>query len=357
MEAKNMEDVYTRLAKHLDRLPIPYPATESGIEKQILARWFSPQEAEIALAMTGVPEAVPAIAARMERSAEALAPVLEDMSKRGLIFRISRGEKRLYNLSPLAEGMWEFHLNTSTVEDIRFVRRYLDEFMTKGWYGTKTSQHRIIPISESLTPDMEILPYEQAEAIIRAQTKISVAQCICRKEEKMLGAGCDHPMETCMAFGAGAYFYIENGLGREATQEEALRILKRAMDGGLVLQPANGQKAWNICMCCGCCCALLKVLKKMEKPAEIAHTNFQARVVPEECNGCGICKDRCPMDAINVGETALVHRDRCIGCGVCVGNCPLEAIKLEQKDPQNRYIPPRDVMDMQLTIARERGLL
>jgi electron transport complex protein RnfB len=58
-----------------------------------------------------------------------------------------------------------------------------------------------------------------------------------------------------------------------------------------------------------------------------------------------------------VEETAVVNGDRCIGCGVCVGNCPLEAIKLEQKDPQNRYIPPRDVMDMQLTIARERGLL
>jgi Na+-translocating ferredoxin:NAD+ oxidoreductase subunit B len=351
-----MEDVYARLARHLDKLPIPYPATESGIEQRILARWFSPREAEIALAMTGLPEAVPAIAARLEMPADVLAPVLEDMSKRGLIFRISKGEKRFYNLSPLAEGMWEFHINQNSLEDIRVLRTYFDEFMTKGWYGTKTSQHRIIPISESLTQDMEVMPYEQAEAIIRTQTKISVAPCICRKEARMLGEGCDHPMETCMAFGAGAYFYIENGLGREATQEEALQILKGAMEAGLVLQPANGQKAWNLCMCCGCCCALLKTLKKMEKPAEVAHTNFRARVIPEDCTACGACEDRCPMAAITVAEVAAVNRDRCIGCGVCVGICPLEAIKLEQKDPQERYIPPRDVMDMQLTIARERGL-
>ena len=124
-----------------------------------------------------------------------------------------------------------------------------------------------------------------------------------------------------MAFGAGAYFYVENGLGREVTQEEALRILRGAMEAGLVLQPGNGQKAWNLCMCCGCCCALLKMLKKMEKPAEVAHTNFHARVIPQDCTACSLCEDRCPMDAISVDETAVVNRDRCIGCGVCVGIC------------------------------------
>ncbi len=352
-----MEEVYARLAKHLDRLPIPYPETESGIEREILARWFTPDEARIALAMTGLPETVPAIAGRLGTKAEALAPILEDMSKRGLIFRIAKGEKRFYNLVPLAEGMWEFHINQNNAEDVRLLRKYFDEFMTKGWYGTKTSQHRIVPIAQSLTPDMEVLPYEQAEALIRAQTKISVATCICRKEEKMVGEGCDHPMETCMAFGAGAHFYIENGLGREISNEEALQILRKAMDSGLVLQPGNGQKVWNLCMCCGCCCALLRTLKRMDRPAEVAHTNFRARVIPEECTNCGICEGRCPMDAIRIEDTAMVSPDRCIGCGVCVGACPFDAIKLDYKDPQERYTPPRDVMEMQITIARERGLL
>jgi NAD-dependent dihydropyrimidine dehydrogenase PreA subunit len=352
-----MDEVYARLAKHLDRLPIPFPETESGIEREILARWFSPREAQIALAMTGLPEAIPAIAARLEMESEDLAPVLEDMAKRGLIFRIAKGEKRFFNLVPLAEGMWEFHIHQNSVEDIRLLRKYFDEFMTKGWYGTKTSQHRIIPIAQSLTPGMEVLPYEQAEALIRAQAKISVAQCICRKEERMVGKGCDHPLETCMAFGAGAYFYIENGLGREVSNEEALKILREAMDAGLVLQPGNGQKAWNLCMCCGCCCALLRTLKTMAKPAEVAHTNFFARVVPEDCSGCGLCELRCPMGAIRVGIAAEVDRDRCIGCGVCVGACPLEAVRLEYKEPGERYTPPRDVMEMQITIARERGLL
>ena len=95
----------------------------------------------------------------------------------------------------------------------------------------------------------------------------------------------------------------------------------------------------------------------MDKPAEVAHTSFYARVVPDDCTACGLCELRCPMEAIRVEETAMVNRDRCIGCGVCGGSCPLDAIKLEHKDPQERYTPPRDVMDMQLKIARERGLL
>jgi len=353
-----MEEVYARLAKHLDRLPIAYPQTESGIEIEILARWFSPREAEIALGMTGRPEPVEAIAARLKTDAETLAPVLEDMSKRGIIFRIAKGKKRLYNLSPFAEGMWEFHMTQNTVEDVKFARRYVDIFMEKGWFGTGTTQHRIIPISQSLTPDLDILSYEQAEDIIRGQDRISVAECICRKEAKMLGEeGCTHPSGNCMAFGVAAGFYIENGWGREVSQAEALRILTEAMDSGLLLQPANGQKAWNMCMCCGCCCMILKTLKRMDKPAQVAHTSFYARVLPDECTGCGICKDKCPMDAITGEDTVEINRDRCLGCGVCVGACEFDAVKLEKKEHQERYVPPRDATDMMMTIARERGLI
>lgn len=351
------ENIYVLLAKHLDKLPIAFPATKSGIELKILERWFSPDEAQIALAMTGLPEPVNAIAERLKIDPDSLSPVLEKMSKKGLLFRIAKGEKRFYNIVPLAEGMWEFHLNSASLDDVKMLREYFDHFMEKGWYGTATTQHRIIPISESISADMEIMPYEQAEEIIKSQKKISVAKCICRMEAKMLGEGCDHPLEVCMAFGTGAYFYIENGLGREVTPEEALKILRNAMDSGLVLQPGNGQKTWNICMCCGCCCGLLKALKKMDKPAQVAHTNFFARVSPDECTACGLCEERCPMGAITVSDTAVVDTDRCIGCGVCVGTCAFDAVKLHQKSGKDRYIPPPDVMNMQMRIAQERGLL
>lgn len=353
------ESVHAKLAKRLDKLPIPYPATVSGVEVKILKKWFTEEEAEIALAMNGFPESVATIAGRLNRDPDALAPVLEAMSRKGAIFRIAKGERRFYNLSPLAEGMWEFHVHTNTLEDIKELRVYFEEFMVKGWYGTPTSQHRIIPISESVNDDLEILTYERAEEIIRAQSKISVAPCICRKEEKMLtGRGCDHPLEVCMAFGVGAYFYIENGYGREVSRDEAVAILKSAVESGLVLQPGNGQKVWNMCMCCGCCCGLLRALKKFEKPAAVAHTNYFATVLEDDCTACGRCEEKCPMEAIRVVDhMATVDRDRCIGCGVCVAACVFDALKLAKKEAADVYIPPKDVVEMQTRIAKERGLL
>ena len=350
-------DLYEQLAEHLDKLPIAFPRTDSGVELKILRRWFSEEEAGIALKMSGKPEEAGAIAQRLGMAPEALSQVLERMFDKGLIFRLARGDMRLYNLVPLAEGIWEFQLGTIQPEEVRLMKEYLDVFMEKSWYGTPTSQHRVIPISKSLSVEMETMPYEEAEKIIRSQSKIAVMECICRKQSAMIGKGCDHPLEVCMAFGTGAYYYLDRGLGREIDHEEALEILSRAMDAGLVLQPGNGQKVWSMCMCCGCACELLIALKKLEKPSLAAHSNFFARVSQEDCTACGLCEERCPMDAISVEDVASVNTDRCIGCGVCVGACEFDAVSLVRKERDKIYQPPKNAMEMQMQIAKERGLI
>ncbi|MHA2322159.1 MAG: hypothetical protein ACXACG_10945 [Candidatus Thorarchaeota archaeon] len=44
-------DVYRRLQEHFDRFPLRFPATESGVEIRLLKHLFTPEEAEIALAI------------------------------------------------------------------------------------------------------------------------------------------------------------------------------------------------------------------------------------------------------------------------------------------------------------------
>ncbi|WP_372682625.1 ATP-binding protein [Desulfosarcina sp.] len=204
---------------------------------------------------------------------------------------------------------------------------------------------------------MTVTPYEAAEEIINKQSKIVVSPCICRKEQKMVGKGCDKPEEVCLAFGAGAYYYEQNGLGRSIDKAEALNILKAGVDAGLVLQPGNQQKPLNICMCCGCCCGILKNMKTLDKPAQMVHTNYYAQVDEDLCTACEACVERCQMDAITVDEAALVNLDRCIGCGLCVTDCPTEAITLGQKAEDNRYLPPKNVFETYMNIAQERGLM
>jgi electron transport complex protein RnfB len=41
-------DIYRKLQQHLDKFPIGFPPTESGIEIELLKHLFSPDEAKIA---------------------------------------------------------------------------------------------------------------------------------------------------------------------------------------------------------------------------------------------------------------------------------------------------------------------
>ena len=169
--------------------------------------------------------------------------------------------------------------------------------MKKVWLKQKTKQLRVIPVSRSISAEMNIMPYEQAEKIIQNQSKIVVAPCICRKEQTMVGKGCDKLLEACLVFGSGAYYYEKNGLGRSISRDEALEILNKGFEAGLVLQPGNAKKPANICMCCGCCCLVLKNLNRLDEPAKVACTNYYATVSEDECTGCGNCEDICRVYA------------------------------------------------------------
>jgi electron transport complex protein RnfB len=349
-----MTDVYEKLAQHLDNLPTGYPRTDSGVEMRILKRLFSENEAKIAISLSMMPESVSGIAGRTGVAEQTLADQLEKMARKGLIFRSSRNGETYYSAAQFVIGIWEYHLNGLDEGLIRDVNEYMPTLMKKSWLRTKTKQLRVVPVSQSVSADMSIMPYEAAEAIIEKQSKIVVADCICRKEQKMIDKGCDKPMETCLSFGVAAQYYEKNGLGREIDKAEALEILKAGVDAGLVLQPGNQQKTVNICMCCGCCCGVLKNLRLADKPAELVHSNYYAQVDGDACTACEACVERCQMDAIVVDDVAKVTQDRCIGCGLCVTDCPTEAMTLKQKEEQ--YVPPKNVFETYVNIAQERGL-
>jgi hypothetical protein len=113
----------------------------------------------------------------------------------------------------------------------------------------KVPQLRTIPVGESVGLQTEVMPYEGAEALVRAQKTFAVANCICRQELRILGEGCDKPLESCLAFGMAAEHSVRTGRGRAIGQEEALTILHRAEEAALVLQPhelwPSGLTIWS----------------------------------------------------------------------------------------------------------------
>lgn len=49
-----------------------------------------------------------------------------------------------------------------------------------------------------------------------------------------------------------------------------------------------------------------------------------------KCDGCGICVEICPMDALRLDTKgkAYMKYDECWYCGCCVIDCPQKAVKL-----------------------------
>jgi Na+-translocating ferredoxin:NAD+ oxidoreductase subunit B len=348
------QNVYENLAAHLDRLPAGFPRTPTGVEMRILQRLFTPEEAALAQIMTLKPESPQQVAKRTGRDVQELALRLEELACKGLIFRLRKGEEARYMAAQFVVGIWEYHVNDLDPELIKDVNEYLPHLF-RGGNRPRTPQLRTIPIARALTPEQSIMPYEEAQRIIDQQEKIAVAPCICRREHQIMGKGCDKPLESCLIFGAAASYYEENGLGRVIDHDEAHRILAKAEETGLVLQPSNAQNVANICTCCGCCCQILKNLKRLPKPADCVATNYFAVVEADQCIGCETCLERCQMEAIQLQEgSAVINRDRCIGCGLCVPTCDAKAISLQAKEPNKRQEPPANLSETYTRIAQER---
>jgi heterodisulfide reductase subunit A len=76
-------------------------------------------------------------------------------------------------------------------------------------------------------------------------------------------------------------------------------------------------------------------------------------IIEDKCNGCGICAQNCPIEAVDVYNECLanrsaiyveypqavplkykIDRDKCIGCGTCYEICKARAIEYDQQDTE-----------------------
>jgi len=343
------EEVFLKLREFLDQFPLGYPESPSGVEIKILKRLFTIEEANIAIILTPIPEEAKKIAKRTGIDAKYLEEKLVSMAKKGLVFRMRRNNKTLFNAVPFMIGLYEYSVKNVDEKLAKYFKEYYDIAYQEEMGLSNVPGFKIIPIDETIDVNTTLYPYHKLKDSIKNARVISVTDCICRKEAKLNGEGCDYPIETCLSFGVAAEYYIENGIGRKVSVDEAIRIIEEADKAGLVHAGANSKHLSNICNCCPCCCASMKgITKKGLDKHKFMNAMFESIIDEEICIKCETCLERCPVGAIEMNEYAVVSRDKCLGCGLCATVCPEEAITLQLREDGEE--PFNRVMEMALAI-------
>lgn len=278
----------------------------------------------------------------------------EDMAAKGLLMRARRAGVPYFHQLAEAHGMWEYNMFHYDLEYTTAHQMSWSSDVIANLYNSETPFYYAIPCEKEVVADESILPYDDYEAIIKRNTKLAVSPCQCRLRRQVMndfteqagGKECDHPLETCISTGEEAEYYIENGIGREITQEEALEILKTNVEKGMVIQSAYTKATEVICSCHGDCCDILSSYvalgsegaAAMNQFPQVSHYTLEHN--EETCIKCGACVPQCPLYAITMDEETGFPAvgNQCVRCGQCGRVCPTGSRLLVQKPVEE--IPP-----------------
>ena len=343
--------VYDKLAEALDRLPNGFPRTASKVEIRILKKLFSPEEAVLANQMGRTKETPDVIASRTGLAPEEASARLQKMADKDLVWNYEEEGKSLFRLAPFIVGIYE--ASSIDHELAHMVEEYLSSGGAEGIMRPQPAIHRVVPAQKAVKSEW-ILPYDDVKAILSRSKSFVLRDCICRKQQKLVGNECSFPLRTCLSFSENESPSHENSISKD----EALAFLDQSEELGLVHTVSNVAKGIGyVCNCCGCCCGLLRGITDWGIENSVASANYLVRIDPGECAGCGTCVDRCQVHAIREENgISVVDLAKCIGCGLCVTGCPNGAARLEKRPEAEIVPPPADFKTWEQERLRGRGL-
>ncbi|UCF85790.1 MAG: 4Fe-4S binding protein [Desulfobacteraceae bacterium] len=344
------EEVYQELCKTMARRGGMYPGMDIPEFYELAQELFTADQAAVANAMPRGFSPASTIAAEMGRSEEEVATILEEMANKGLCSAAKKGEMTAYGGPPFVPGIFEFQFmrGTSTGRDKKLAK-LIHNYKTAVSAARAPVEElyptmRVITVDRVIKAGNQIHTYDQVASYIDKYEPLAVSTCYCRHQATLMDDGdyCGKPTEVCMQFGMGAQFVIDRGMGKKVSKEDALEILRQSEEAGLVHCSTNRQEIDFLCNCCSCHCLILKQALSHPKPGLAVSSGFQPIWDAEECTACENCIERCPMEALAMGEDEVpeVDLDRCIGCGVCATGCPSKAVELEERP--GIPVPPID---------------
>jgi NADPH-dependent glutamate synthase beta subunit-like oxidoreductase len=288
---------------------------ENAPEYYSLSSILTDDEAEVAAAAGLRKERTTAyLAGKVHMPEDKVQKIAERLAWIG-VFRITKdpgdGLDRFY-MQIFAPGIMEMLVNNQTLlkehpevgrafeEYTRIRMASLAPIMPNG-YGLM----RVVPVESAIKDIPGVSDYDKLSYYLSKYDKFSVSPCSCRAARRTLDDGCGHLEEDmCIQMGKGAEHYIRTGRAREITREEALEIIKRAEDNGLMHDMPNIEEAGEssaICNCCACSCFGLRV-GLLYGARDVIRSNFVAEVDESKCVACGQCVENCPGNALKLGQ-------------------------------------------------------
>ena len=350
-------------------------------------RLFTEDEAQAYIEMPyGVMFSAAEFAAETGRDEAECEALCEDLAARNLLFRCRRAGVPFYHHIAVYHGMFEYNLNNYSEEGWLLDLNNMEGADGKaGFFNAGSPFYYAVPVNKDIVSgDDGVLPLTDIEKIVARNSVFAVSPCQCRGsalaregiERPAIGSDelkdfmmptCGHPLETCLSMGEEAEFYIENGIGRQIDQEEAMAVLQRSVDAGMILQSSFTNDSCVICSCTGECCGILKTYQAIGAEAFGAASarpntsHYDLAYDQEACIKCGACIERCPMFAITFDDEGYpTVNDLCMRCGQCGLVCPAGARTLAAKAAEDRLETPADMLgDYNLKAAYrfEHGLL
>lgn len=302
---------------------------------------FTEDEAQAYLEMPyGVQFSATDFALKSGRDEDECLALCEDLASRALLFRVRRGGVPYFNQIAMAYGLWEWRCcGDDSLEWAEAHNAVWGADSADNKMGTLSPFYYSIPASHDVVADETVYPYDDYLKIVERNTVFGVAPCQCQKLFTTLGTlETDVELERCLVFGENAEYCIANGFAREITKDEALAIMERCRDEGMVFHTVWTKEPDVICNCPKGVCGILTTYEALGDAmgeyntcANLSH--YDLVYDKDSCIKCGMCMERCPVECISMDEDGYPVRNMaCVRCGQCGIVCPQGARTLALRD-------------------------
>ena len=323
---------------------------------------FSEDDCDAYLSMPmGVEFTAFEMAAETGRDIDECTEICERLADAGYLRAFDGNRGRIYNQVCNVPGVAEYHLTEYYETDNELNGIFSNETVLD-LANAGTPPLYYVPVDESVTDDGTITPYDDLKEKARHASKACICPCFCRYKalagayghenipsfedfatgeyEDYFSDLCDQRVETCIMLGDEAQYWIDQGMGREITGEQAAEYIQRSADDGFMLETFTSKESEAICSCHADSCMLVQLWLAMGDAETIASTNsfqqishYTLEVDPDKCIACGLCVDRCPLHIIEINDEGWAEpAANCFRCGQCAYVCPQGARKLVLRD-------------------------